>query len=126
MQGIAFYPDIRYDGRKVHPEHWEPHNTQPFLRCHMYEIASTVVIPGFDEARAALENEVSRRHVDADDPLLLKWKNLLRQQQATVAKLRSELMADGWEDGGVDAGLKKYIHVNELEKIESTPPEGSF
>lgn len=35
------------------------------------------------------------------------------------------MAADGWQ-GDAREGWHKYIHVDELEKIEGPPPEGAF
>jgi hypothetical protein len=45
--------------------------------------------------------------------------------QVNTSDLRRALIADGWDWDAREGGLK-YVHVDELEKIEGPPPEGPF
>ncbi len=44
---------------------------------------------------------------------------------ANTTDLRRALIADGWDWDAREGGFK-YVHVDELEKIEGPPPEGPF
>lgn len=41
-------------------------------------------------------------------------------------ELRDALRADGWEGSVYDGAFSKYVHVDELEKIEGPVPDGPF
>ena len=43
----------------------------------------------------------------------------------TLDDLQRAMEADGWQGDGRE-GWHKYVHVDELEKIEGPPPEGPF
>jgi hypothetical protein len=67
-------------------------------------------------------------HPESEEPLLLCYMPTVMHpgEPESVWGLRRErLIEEGWEDGGRD-GLKGYVHVDELEKIEGPPPTGSF
>ena len=67
-------------------------------------------------------------HKESSDPLLLcrmETHNFGVTNDKDYMKAVERLRADGW---GVDImeGAFKYIHVDELEKIEGPAPEGAF
>lgn len=89
MQGVTFYPKVRYRGIEVFPQHWHPESSEPLLECHM--------------------------------PM-----NILPGETAQQSRERREaLLDDGWEQSAWD-GLAKYVHVDELEKIEGPAPDSAF
>jgi hypothetical protein len=75
-------------------------------------------IPGRLEALAIAERTGSP--TDAD-----RWRDIVSRQGQASLRLRQQLVEDGWTDEGGD-GLVRYVHVDDLEKIEGPPPEGAF
>jgi hypothetical protein len=118
FEGITFYPETRYWGMPVHPEHWHRESEEPLLCCRLMgdEIHRLTGPPGLAEAsRLAGRSEADRQH----------WLGLVEEAKARGRELRTRLVEDGWLDGGGE-GLVKYVHVDDLEKIEGPPPEGAF
>ena len=122
----VFYPEVRYYGLKVYPEHWHQTSREPLLHCRIMgdQIAHATMTPEFLAARTALDHAAAERTVGAEDPLNIRWRELVGRAKAADAELRRRLVEEGWQD---DAdGLTRYVHVDELEKIEGYPPEGPF
>ena len=68
-------------------------------------------------------------HFDNTDPVVMchipSPRRFPNESKEAVQQHREELIAQGFEDGGRE-GLKGYVHVDDLEKIEGPPPEGPF
>ena len=32
---VTFYPEVRYRGVRVYPQHWDPESNEPLAMCHM-------------------------------------------------------------------------------------------
>jgi len=68
-------------------------------------------------------------HSTSHEPLVMCLIPSLRvfvNESKEVVQQRRELLVDhGFEDGGRE-GLKGYVHVDDLEKIEGPPPDGPF
>lgn len=95
---VIFYPEIYYAGMKVWPQAWDWERSEPILRC------------------LAMPN--SLEDLDSD-----YFRKIAKEIGATYP---SEILrADGWEQIGRGEYIK-YIHVDDLEKIEGPPPEGPF
>jgi hypothetical protein len=125
---IAFYPELRYRGLKVHPEHWHRESAEPLLYCRMMGDQIMYATPrwnDFVQARDALEAETRQRSLPDDDPLLVRWREAIRRHDEAAAEIRGQLVAGGWKDE-VQEGLTRYVHVDELEKIEGPPPDTEF
>ncbi|MDQ7013677.1 MAG: hypothetical protein Q9O74_07230 [Planctomycetota bacterium] len=120
MSDITFYPELHYWGMRVTPEHWHFTSPEPLLFCRLMdnEIFLATRIPGGPEAlKRAVEKK--DKHAEAE------WRRIGEANSQTLAAMRRKLLADGWEDHGMD-GLVKYVHVDDLEKIEGPPPRGPF
>ena len=121
FKGIAFYPELRYWDMKVYPSHWHRENAEPLLLCRLMGgelVRITTDLP-------SLHSAFDRAHktgVDADHKA---WSAMVRDSELATADLHRRLIEDGWEDHGGD-GLTKYVHVDDLDKIEGPPPEGAF
>lgn len=85
VNGIVFFPELRFRQAKVYPEYWSFDSSEAVLQCRLM---------GWDAYSAAYSNE--------------------------------QQIADGWIGVGSGDGATKWIHVDELEKIEGPPPEGPF
>lgn len=121
MDGITFYPEVRYWGMKVYPESWDPGSTEPILVCRMMgdEILRKLkTLPGIHAARERAEQ--SGRAEDRD-----AWRSKLEESNAASQALRRQLVDDGWLDTPGE-GFVKHVHVDELEKFEGPPPKGAF
>lgn len=49
------------------------------------------------------------------------WRRPIRTE-ADLHEMIAELKADGWEYNPKDQDARRYIHVDELEKVEGPPP----
>jgi hypothetical protein len=98
VSGITFYPDIRVHGLRVFPQAWHRDSSEPQLRCALYT------------------NEISSR--------ITEFKDLAKRQRIYDAHVQA-LQRDGWSWDAREGG-EKYVHVDELEKLEGPPPEGVF
>lgn len=93
---MVFYPEIRYRGVRVLPYSWHPTETEPVLLVDVYPY-------------------------DRD----LYARYFLKPPKDHDEMLRA-LKLDGWDVYDGREGAWKYVHVDELEKIEGPPPEGAF
>jgi hypothetical protein len=96
MCGVTFYPELLWRGMRVVPICWKRDSKDPILLC----------------LGRASEDAFGTEAIPADTP---------RNAEAVTAMLR----ASGW-DAVVNNDPRKWIHVDELEKIEGPPPDGSF
>ena len=71
-------------------------------------------------------------HPTAREPILKIFaddidasKYFIGNPLVNTSDLRRALIADGWDWDAREGGFK-YVHVDELEKIEGPPPEGPF
>lgn len=96
--GIRFYPEIYHQGCCVAPRSWHFTSSEPLLRC----VAAPSNLSELD----------SKYHHDIAQRVRAKYPE-------------DVLRADGWNQ--VERGVfEKFIHVDDLEKIEGPPPEGAF
>jgi len=95
---VVFYPKIYYRGCRVTPRHWQFESAEPILNCFLQP-----------------------EDIGAD---LLGGKPVPDYANQFSAFLRL-VQEDGWNWDMRDGGTK-YIHVDDLEKIEGSPPEGAF
>jgi hypothetical protein len=93
---IRFFPELRYRGCRVTPYSWHPTATEPIL-C--------VEIDPYDE-------DLSKRY--------------FKRPFVDHIERCEALLSDGWDIYDPREGARKYVHVDELEKIEGPPPEGAF
>lgn len=117
LEGIIFYPELRFHGMRVYPEHWHGESEQPLLHCLLHDnnpavdAESGTTMGMIHEARESGQRE--------------RWEQLGRRRETASRIVMERLLEEGWEQ--LEAGLfAKYLHVDELEKIEGPPPEGSF
>lgn len=96
---VAFYPEIFYHGLKVIPVMWHPDSDEPVLMC---------------EAMPATIRDVS-------SPYFLEISRSVGGAQYA----EEVMLPDGWQRPD-RAVYQKYLHVDELEKIEGPPPDGPF
>jgi hypothetical protein len=97
-EGIQIFPQLSYRGCRVSPEYWNPETSEPVLRCFLQpEEIGPELLGG-----APVPDYVNQ------------FPQFLRLVQE-----------DGWKWDMRDGGTK-YIHVDDLEKIEGPPPEGPF
>lgn len=95
---MIFYPEIYYRAMRVWPGSRDQYQAEPILRC--------LAMPG------------SLDELDSDH-----FRDLAR---GIDARSPSEvLMADGWARTG-QAEYVMYLHIDELDLIESPPPDGVF
>ena len=69
-----------------------------------------------------------RWHPESSEPLLfcrIDDGKVGGQSEAEFMQRVRELQADGWT-WEFREGCEKYVHVDDLEKIEGPPPEGAF
>ncbi|QOJ18146.1 MAG: hypothetical protein HRU76_11335 [Phycisphaeraceae bacterium] len=70
-----------------------------------------------------------RWHHTGAEPILLVRMGVEEISKAGGLKetmeARRELETDGWDWSRMEEGLK-YVHVDQLEKVEGPPPEGAF
>lgn len=67
-------------------------------------------------------------HPEREEPLLLCYMPTAMhpgEPESVWRPRREQLVEEGWENGGRE-GLKGYVHVDDLEKIEGPPPTGAF
>ena len=96
MEGVTFYPKLRFKGLPVTPLWWKPDSEEPVLRVHMMpEHKYFVQSPYYTGPEATGEEN---------------WQRLYD---------------DDWEPAGIGE-WQRWLHVDELEKIEGPPPEGAF
>lgn len=98
VEEIVFYPEIYYRGCRVSPQYWQRESAEPILNCFLQPEDIGVDLLG----GAAIPDYV-REYPE--------FHRLVR--------------ADGWAWDAMDGGTR-YIHVDDLEKIEGPPPEGPF
>lgn len=95
--GIAFYPELYYHGLPVWPASWCSESAEPIVRC-----------------------EAMPQEGQLDDEY---FQCVL--QHSTVDHRNNRLLADGWAKPDKFV-YSKYVHVDDLEKIEGPPPDGPF
>ena len=61
---------------------------------------------------------------ESKEPLLRC--RLMGWDAQSVGYSHEQQIADGWKGVGSGDGATKWIHVDDLEKIEGPPPEGPF
>jgi hypothetical protein len=118
LDDVVFYPQVRYWGMPVYPLHWHEESSEPLLRCLLMgnEIHRLTSQAGLGEASdRAAESEADHQ----------RWLALVEEARTRDRELRTRLVEDGWLDRAGE-GLEKYVHVDDLEKIEGPPPEGAF
>ena len=95
---LQWFPHLYYRGCRIWPQGWDSEREEPILRC--------LAIPdNFDDLDSDYFREVAKR---------------------VNAKYAGDvLMADGWQQIGRGEYVK-FLHVDEVEKIEGPPPEGAF
>ena len=97
-EDITFFPEIFYHGMKIYPESWDREREEPIIRC--------LATPhNMDAFRSSYLQDVATR-VNARYPC-------------------DVLLADGWERTGRVEYIK-FLHVDDIEKVEGPPPEGAF
>ena len=94
---LIFYPELYYHGLKVWPKSWDPDSSEPVLECD--------AMPEDGQLEDQYFQEVL--------------------EQSSIDHGGDSLLADGW-DRWDKFVYRKFIHVDELEKIEGPPPEGPF
>lgn len=97
LDGIIFYPDLFYHGLSVAPQMWHTETIEPILCC-----------------------QAMPQEGDLDDPYFV---TLLKDSQRD--HYGNRLLADGWTRTDKFV-YEKYIHIDDLEKAEGPPPNGSF
>ena len=95
---VIFYPELYYRGCRIWPQWWDSERQDPILRC--------IALPSNLE--------------DLDSDYL---REITRRINARYAG--DVLIADGWEQIGRGEYVK-FLHVDEIEKVEGPPPEGPF
>jgi hypothetical protein len=98
LEDIALYPVIRYRGCRVWPEVWHPDAVEPLVRCRL-------------ETHDLNPASEFGRHTGSG---ILPYD-----------EFAARVTADGWQWDMREGGTK-YIHVDDLEKIEGPPPAGPF
>lgn len=96
IAGIRFFPEIRYRGVRVLPYSWHPTEAAPVLLV-----------------------DVNPNDRDLYTRYFIKPPN-------NHDEMLRALKLDGWDVYDGREGAWKYVHVDELEKIEGPPPEGLF
>lgn len=116
LDGINFFPEVRYRGAPVAVDQWHTESAEPLVRCFLGDMN-----PLIDQTGPTM-NEIlaANRAKDYDT-----WRRLCREREECGQAVVQRLKEEGWESIGRD-GFCKYIHVDELEKIEGPPPEGAF
>jgi len=100
VRAIRFFPVIRCRlGYLVSPVMWHPEWEEPILKCY-------------------LDNGELTQDLTCHNDLG-KWNRIYEERKAA-------LRADGWHWPDPREGCEKYIHVDDLEKIEGPPPDGAF
>jgi len=99
IEGISFYPEIRRLGYPLRPVMWHPEREEPILKCY-------------------LDNGELTQDLTCHNDLG-KWNRIYEERKAAFR-------ADGWCWPDPREGCEKYVHVDDLEKVEGPPPEGPF
>lgn len=118
---FQFFRELLFQRMRVHPEWWHFEAAEPLLHCRLRgdQITQKVgLLPEILRARAAADQS-------GDPADHESWRQLCMAAEKAAFALRAELVNEGWKDQSGD-GLVKYLHVEELEKIEGPPPEGAF
>ncbi len=97
IEAITFFPIIRRLEYPLRPVMWHPEREEPILKCYLDN------------------SELTRDLTCYND--LARWNRIYKERKAA-------LWADGWHWSDPREGCEKYLHVDELEKIEGPPPEG--
>lgn len=96
--GVTFFPTIKYQGLRVEPISWHPESRELRVKCRLDTSEVTSSVLHFDD---------------------------LAGTDRAYNKRVAELKAEGWAWDAREGG-QKYLHVDELEKIEGPPPDGVF
>lgn len=99
VEEITFFPEIRRLGYPLQPVAWHTESEEPMLKCY-------------------LSNPVVGKQIKEFDDLA---KRAREYDERIVA-----LKVDGWHWPDPREGCEKYLHVDELEKVEGPPPDGPF
>ena len=97
--GITFYPRCLYHGMLVTPITWHTESPEPIVQC-----CAMPGWEGYDLNQSFIEHVLETGMPNEYD---------------------SPMLADGWDASEIGV-FKKFIHIDELDKIEGPPPEGSF
>jgi len=96
LREFTFYPEVYYKGLPITPLWWKPDSEGPVLLAHM-----------MPEHRYFVKSPY------------------YKGPDATAEENFNALLEDGWEPAGIGEWTR-WLHVDELEKIEGPPPEGAF
>ena len=120
MDGITFYPEIRWQGMKVRPERWDHESEEPMLLCILYIWDTNHIV----DAETGVDMETIHEVEKSGDRE--RWERLIQERDRVCMDLRHRLFDAGWTIYEDQSMLQRLIHVDELEKIEGPPPEGAF
>jgi hypothetical protein len=123
LTGITFYPEVFYQGYRVFLRHWHPESSEPMVRCTInYDtISRSVKSPSVMDIVASQE-KAAQTGLPEDDK---RWRTLSKQWSFKNKAAISALEDDGWVQD-YDSGLSRFVHVDDLDKVEGPPPEGPF
>jgi hypothetical protein len=117
FDGVTFYPEVRYRGVPVRPDRWHAESPEPMLLCVLNDLN-----PMIDMAGGPTMAQIIAANTSTDRSV---WERLLQERTERGQGILRQLHADGWQ-GSWGEGLYKYLHVDEIEKIEGPPPVGAF
>lgn len=120
LDGITFYPELRWNGIKVRPERWDQEAEEPILLCIIYLPDTNEIV----EAMTGVTMETILEIEKSGDRE--RWGELVRDNQKAGKEFRESLVESGWGIGMDLSMYERYVHVDELEKIEGPPPAGPF
>jgi len=120
LDGITFYPELRYRGLPVLVWNgWHPESEEPLLGCMLGDVKPMI------EAESGVTHAMIVQANDTRSEDEHRWKQVHDRRKAASRKIMQRVVDDGWKQE--DRGLySQYIHVDDLEKIEGPPPEGPF
>jgi len=120
LDGVTFYPELRYKGLPVTPIAWSAESTEPILRVHSMPDAYAVETSSYFPGGPTMKEILAAEHRDRD-----LWRRLLREREAAALRVHRAMLEDGWEQAG-KSEWQRWCHVDELEKSEGPPPAGPF
>lgn len=116
--GITFYPEVRYWGVPVRPDRWHAESAEPVLLCVLNDLN-----PLIDMAGGPTMAQIIAANTRSDRS---EWERLLQERTERDQAILRQLHDAGWQKSWGGEGHYKYLHVDELEKIQGPPPVGAF